>query len=640
MVLRHCMYILEVIPLTKSIRKEVLSYFSTKDVPVGSIVSIEIRKRLVSGLVIGSKDGMHMKSEIKSGTFALKRIRGVAKNTLFQKQFLVAAHAIAEYFATSTGAVLHALLPSKLLVDTTKLHTPHEQIQKRTTHEQTERYVMQDQFEERYASYKSLIRESFAHNQSVLFICPTSEDVLHTHQLLTRGIEEHTCTFTSAMSTTQIIKMWNKAISHERPVLIISTGNYLAIPRHDVGTIIVEKESSPAYRQQMMPYLDIRKCAELYASTIGASFILSDLALRTETLARYEAHEYIDRGTLKFRSLTTADAKVIRMNAKIDGQETPFHIFAPEVLQTIIDGYENNEHTMLFVARKGLAPSIVCSDCGTIVSCTHCSAPMVLYGKEPTDGGNLFRCNVCGDERYAGEKCVTCDGWRLKMLGIGVETVRQALQKEVPDAPITILDSEHISTATQARAAIDAFYTQPGGIMIATEMAIDYLREPIENIVVISIDALLTLPDYAIRERVLRTLLRLRSRATQRFFICTRKAEDALFEYARQGNLADFYREEFKDRKRFLYPPFVTLIKISLLGTPKATEDAMEQAKALLKPYSLLVYPAFTERQRGMVLWHGLLKLERGQWPNETLRKKLQSLPPQFKVVIDAPSLL
>jgi primosomal protein N' len=634
------MYILEVIPLSKSIRKEVLSYFSTKEVPVGSLVTIELRKRIVSGLVIRTKDGTNMKSEIKAGHFALKRVRGISKNTLFQKQFLVAAQRIAEYFATSTGSVLFALLPSKLLADISKLSAPHEQIEKRTTHEQTERYVMQDQFEERYASYKSLIRESFAHNQSVLFICPTSEDVLHTKALLTRGIEDHTFTFVGSMTTAQAVKTWNNAITHEKPVLIICTGNYLAIPRHDVGMIIVEKESSTAYRQQMMPYLDIRTCAELYASTIGASFLLADLALRTETLARYDAHELIDKGTLKFRSLTTADAKLINMKIKNVNGETPFHMFAPEVLDTIYEAHQDNEHTLLFTARRGLSPSIVCSDCGTMVSCTHCSAPMVLYGKEPTDGGNLFRCNVCGDERHAGEMCAHCNGWRLKTLGIGIETVHKEVAHLLPGAPIYILDSEHAKTSVQARAIIDAFYAQPGGILIATEMAIDYLREPVENIIVVSIDALLTLPDYAIRERVLRTLLRLRSRASKRFFISTRKAEDTLFEYARQGNLADFYREEFKDRKRFLYPPFVKLIKISLAGTPKATEDAMIAAQALLKPFSLLIYPAFTERQRGMVVWNGLLKLEPGQWPNEELRKKLMALPPQFKVLVDAPSLL
>lgn len=633
----HTMYILDVIPLTKSIRHETLSYFSSKEVALGSIVTIELRKRLVQGLVVQVRDGAHMKAELKAGHFSLKRIRGVSKNVLFQEQFLLAAQKIAAYFATSTGSVLHALLPAKLLEHIRSLKPPHEQMLKRTNHEQSERYVIQDQFEERYAGYKSLIRESFARQQSILFLCPTGEDVLRTHELLTRGIEDHTFTFTSTMTAPQLVKAWNNAITHEKPVLIIATGTFLTIPRHDLGVIIVEKESANSYRQQQMPYLDVRTCAELYASTIGASFFLADLALRTETLARYDAHEFVDRGSLKFRSLTTADAKVIDMKKP---QGNTFHIFDPILIEALRDAHNESEHTLLFTARKGLAPSIVCSDCGTIVSCHQCSAPMVLYGKDPTEGGNIFRCHVCGDERHAGEKCVHCDGWRLKTLGIGVETVSTEIHNTFPDATVFILDSEHATTGLQARKIIDAFYAKPGSILVATEMALSYLREPIENIFVVSIDALLSLPDYAIRERMLRTLMRLRSRATKRFFVSSRKADDPLFEYARQGNLADFYREELKDRKRFLYPPFAKLIKISIAGTPKATEDAMRHAQELLKPFSLLIYPAFTERQRGTTVWNGLLKLKPGEWPNEELRKKLMALPPQFKVVVDAPSLL
>ncbi|MEY2640846.1 MAG: primosomal protein [Candidatus Parcubacteria bacterium] len=635
------MYILEVMPLTKSIKKETLSYFSSRDVAVGSLVTIEVRKRIVQGLVVGVRSAAHSKAELKAEQFALKRVRGISKNTLFQAQFLRAAQNIAQYFATSTGSVLYALLPSTLLKEVSKLKAPHEQIKKYTDTAQTERYVMQDQFEERYASYKSLIRESFAKHQSILFICPTSEDVLRTHELLARGIDEHTIVLSTTMTATQLVTAWNKAVTHEKPVLIIATGTFLSIPRHDIGTIIIEKESSSAYRHIQMPYLDIRTCAELYARTIGASFFLADLVLRTETLARYDAHEFVDRGSLKFRSLTTADAQIIDMRkTSASGTTEPFRIFAPAFVETLTEAHEASEHTVLFAARKGLAPSVVCADCGTIVSCAACSAPVVLYGKKATESGNRFRCHVCGDERDAGELCSHCGGWRLQTLGIGVETVASELARTLPEATVFILDGEHAKTAVQARKIIDTFYATPGSILIATEMAISYLREPVEHVLVVTIDALFSLPDYAIRERILRILLRLRSRASKRFFVATRRADDKLFEYARQGNLADFYREEFKDRKQFLYPPFAKLIKLSVAGTPKATEDAMLAAKELLKPHALLVYPAFTERQRGVAVWHGLLKLKPDEWPNDELHRKLTSLPPQFKVLIDAPSLL
>lgn len=628
-------------PLTKSIKKESLTYFSSQDISIGSIVSIELRKKTIQGIVLESEDGSNLKEQIKSQTYSLRKIKGVSKNVIFQAQLMEAASEAADYFATSTGSILNTLIPAKILESIKFLSPPKDQVKRNTSSKQAERYVIQDQFEERYASYKSLVRESFAKKESVLFLCPTGEDVDRTKELLTKGIEDHVFSFKSDMTSKQMVTSWNKALLHEKPVLIISTGSFIAIPRHDLGAIILEQESSNSYRVQRNPYTDIRKCAELYAKAIGARLYFGDLSLRTETLARYDNHEFMEEGTLKFRSLTQAEALIIDMKRDRSNAGDVFQILSNEIINAIKASTEENEQTFIFAARKGLASSVVCSDCGTIVSCTECSAPMVLHGKDPTDGGNVFRCHVCGEERGAAEKCVTCDSWRLRMLGIGVETVTEEVKKQFPNLEVFVLDGQHAKTAKQAKEIIDNFYKKPGGVLIGTEMALGYLRDPVENVAIASIDSLFSIPDFSIREKILRTLFRLRSLATKRFYISTRKADDPIFEYARQGNLADFYRDEFKDRSKFEYPPFKKLIKISVAGTPKATEKAIEETRAVLEPWELIIYPAFTEKVKGKTVWNGLLKLDNKDWPNnKDLKNKLMSLPPQFKVVVDPTSLL
>ncbi|MBP7846482.1 MAG: hypothetical protein KA007_03510, partial [Candidatus Pacebacteria bacterium] len=468
----------------------------------------------------------------------------------------------------------------------------------------------------------------------------TIEDINKTKQLISKGIEDHTFTFNSAMTTVQLIKSWNNVIEHNRPVLIIGTGSFLSIPRHDIGTIIIEQESSNSYRTQSMPYIDIRNCAENYASIIGARFFLGDIALRSETLARYDTHEFLEEGTLKFRALSTAESKIIDMKKDHSNAGNVFSLLSNETTDVLKNAKLENEHTFIFTARRGLSPSIICSDCGTVVICKNCSSPVVLYGKDPMQGGNIFQCHTCGDVRRAGEKCVHCDSWKLKMLGIGVEGVAEKIKEQFPDLTLFILDSHHAKTSKQAREIIDAFYEKAGSVLIGTEMALHYMRDPIENVLVASIDSLFSIPDFAIRERILRILLRLRAKATRRFQISTRRANDSIFENARQGNLADFYRNEFCDRKKYGYPPFVQLIKISVAGTPKASEKAILDAKKILEPYDLLVYPAFTERQKGKMIWNGILKIDPKSWPDENLRKKLMVLPPQFKIVVDTPSIL
>src|SRR5690606_3758575 len=151
-----------IMPLTKSIRVEHLTYFSTKDVEIGSLVTMELRKRIVTGIVVNKKDALASKEELKSQSFSLKKIRSVSKNTILQNQFISACQKTAEHFATSTGAVINSLVPKKVFENIKELKSPEMQINPIDLNEQSEKYVIQDQFEERYASYKSLVRESFA----------------------------------------------------------------------------------------------------------------------------------------------------------------------------------------------------------------------------------------------------------------------------------------------------------------------------------------------------------------------------------------------------------------------------------------------------------------------------------------------
>jgi primosomal protein N' (replication factor Y) len=253
---------------------------------------------------------------------------------------------------------------------------------------------------------------------------------------------------------------------------------------------------------------------------------------------------------------------------------------------------------------------------------------------------NYFRCHHCGLERTAGEKCMHCNSWRLKTLGIGVEGVVEEFKKLFPKNTFFLLSSDVAKTPKEARKIISLFYNTPGSTLIGTEMALLYLHKEIENTAVASIDSRFAIPDFQIRENILSTLLRIRSLATQTFIIQTRKVNDPIFEQAVKGNLVDFYMDEFQARKKFNYPPFSLLIKITVSGDKARILNEFEELKEYLRPYELLTYPAFIEKQKNKSILHGVIKVPRSAWVDVSLVSLLSKLPPQFRVVVDAESLL
>lgn len=645
------MRIVTVIPIARGISKDTLTYFTKKDVQLGSIVSIPLRSKTAYGLVTGSREATEIKSELKSLTYSIKKIDQIESHSFLSPDFVGAVSEIADYSASSIGAVLSVLIPKTVLEGNEELSFKRRDSPKGSH----ETLLLQTDDEERYATYKSLIREEFARNRSVFFCLPTTEDLQSARPSLEKGIEKFTYILHGGLPKKEIISLWKKIILEEHPLLILATGSFLSIPRSDWGTFVFEKESSRAYKMQTRPFIDIRTAGQIIGKYYKARVVFGDTLLRAETLWKEKSGEFNELAPLKFRSLTTATCDLVDVRAPQDMKKKEFMILSPELKELILKTKENNEHIFLFCGRKGLFPMTVCSDCGTVVVCKNCNAPVVLYGptspKAITQGNpstraklgtgrSLFVCNHCGERRDALELCKHCGGWRLNPLGIGIERVAEEVEELIKKVGVIIMDKEHIKNHKQAVKARDLFYNTPGAICVGTEMALTYLNQKIENTSVVSLDSFFSIPDFQINEKIFHILLSLRAMSEKRMLVQTRQENTKLFDQALKGNLIDFYRDEIEERKSIGFPPFTTYIKISLEGEKNAIKKQMEETLELMKPYELSVFDAWNPGNRSNYTMHGLISLPEGKWLDKVLLLKLRSLSPQFSVKIDPDTLL
>ena len=644
------MKVLRVIPLSRAIEKETLSYFSGEDVSPGSLVTIPLRKKTVLALVTSAGDVAELKADIKNAAYSLKKIKSVRKGTYFLPAFLEACEKTGEYFAGTTGGVAGALIPQPILHElkegrSKELASPTTQKKETDTKLIGEKYLLQEEEKERIAFYKSLVREEFAQGHSVFFCLPTVQDMERISPHLTRGIEEFSYIFHSHVSKKDIVASWKKALHEKHPVLIVGTGMYFSIPRTDIKTVVVERENAGGYKVPYRPFFDIRTFSEFFARALGAKLIWGDLMLRTETLWRREQGHFLERFPLKFRSLTNAEQKCVDMTKIYDHTGKEKFVLMSNTLKTHMrEAREHDERTFLLSARRGLYPITLCSDCGKTVLCEKCNAPLVLHGKKETATAtrskNIFMCHWCGVRVESHDTCAHCGGWRLTSLGIGAERIEKELEKLFPGTTIFRLDKDTASTRKKALKIIEKFYASPKSILIGTEMAIPYLENKMETVAVVSIDALFTLADFRISERVFSLLLRLRSRASRNFIIQTRVPEFPLFTHLMKGNLLDFYREEITLREKFNYPPFSALIKVSTATTKQKLVEDVTLLKTLLEAYNPEIYPAFISKVKNSYLINVLMRVKHSSWPDSKLLSILYSLPPSFTIRVDPESIL
>ena len=636
------MKLIGVIPIARGISKEKLSYFSAEDLPIGAIVSIPLRSKTSPAIVISSQDVLEEKANIKNGDFSLKKISKKKSAELFLPEFIETCHDASRYFAATTGAVLHSVVPSVILESLDKVTTNESPKKNKGT--DAEKFVLQADDEERFANYKSIIREEFAKGFSVFFCLPTIQEIKKAYDILPKGIEPYTFILHSGLGKKEILTTWNKILNEKHCVLILATSSFFSIPRTDIGTIIIDHESSRSFKSSHRPFLDTRHFAEKLSEKINARLILGDILLRTETIWRHKNNELYELYPLKFRSLTTSEQKIVDMRYKKDEEssgrekeETKFKVLSDSLLELIYNNQEENENMFIFAARRGLSPSTLCADCSTIVKCHSCESPVVLH---TSTRGNFFLCHRCGERRDAHERCQQCSSWRLTTLGIGTELVENEILAKLPNVKIFRLDMDTVNTHKKACLLMEKFYSSPGSILIGTEMALPYIDDKVQNSAVVSIDSFFSLPDFRINERIINILLKIRSFTAKRFILQTRNAEATVFDYATKGNLADFYRDEISNRKQLEYPPFSTLIKITLTGDKELVIKEMERVQKMIEPHVIDVFPAFIPGLGGKFIMHGLIKIPRGQWFSEELLNKLRSLPPCFSVNVDPESLL
>jgi primosomal protein N' (replication factor Y) len=372
------MFIIEVIPISKSMKVDTLSYFTLKELTIGSIVTVPLRSKNISAIVISIRNAEDIKSEIKSASFSLKKLDKVKSKEFFGKEFMEMVKELAEYNATSIGSVISTLVPEYLLKNIGKLKTENRDDKiKLKSNITKEKFAVQGDDEERYGEWKSLIRQEFAKKKSILFINPTIEDAEHSFELLEKGIEGYAFILHGSLEPKRIVETWNKIIQEDHPVVIITTGAFLSIYRSDIETIILDKEGSKSYKIQKRPYLDIRNAVEILANKMNAKIFFADNFLRIETLYRETEGEIIQSSPFKFRSLSTATDCLIDMKIK-KGFDTKFQILSREIQELILKSRNNSEQMIILATRRGISPTTICGDCQTIVNCNKCSSPVVL----------------------------------------------------------------------------------------------------------------------------------------------------------------------------------------------------------------------------------------------------------------------
>jgi primosomal protein N' len=638
------MKIVTVIPLEKTAFSGVLTYFSSKDIALGSIVSVSIRNKKILALAVSTEEASDIKGNIKGMDFNLRKIIDIKENSIFRPELISSAFLTADYFGTNKNSVLSTLIPAILKTEYDKLPRikifPDRDFSSQNI--RSEKLILQISKKERISVYKTLIRENFAAKKSVFIVLPTEEDVKDYLEILGKGIGQFAFGLSSGHSPKKILASVKEIMVQEHPILIVATAPFLSIPRYDLGVIILEHESSNAYKTIKRPHLDLRVFAEIFASKIGVKFIMSDTMLRFETIGRIDTDNLTPMHPLSYR----VD---IENNLSILDKGEKFKVLDDAAVEAIKTAISEKKNVFVFALRKGLATMTVCRDCGQIVGCDNCGSPVVLYLSK--DGKKrMFICNKCKREMRNDTHCVSCGSWNLMPLGIGTDTVAQAIKASIPKANIFKLDKETAKTAKGAEKIVKDFDKEAGAILVGTEMALFYIKNKIPLTIIASFETLWGIPNFKMSEKIIQLVLSMAGKTKEKFIIQTKNINDPAILALQSGNLLQFVRGELDDRKALGYPPFKRFIKITHTGDKAESLKVREALSEVFSEYEPEIFSGFVGKIKNKYITNALIKINPVRWSlpelspggsiDANLLAKIANLPSIFEIFVDPEDLL
>jgi primosomal protein N' (replication factor Y) len=402
--------------------------------------------------------------------------------------------------------------------------------------------------------YLQRMRDIIDQGKQVLVLVP---EIGLTPQLVRRfrdrlGIEP--ALLHSGLTDSARLAAWRAARSATAS-LIVGTRSAIFTPLKNAGLIIVDEEHDHSFKQQEGLRYSARDLAIARAKHLDIPVILGTATPTLEMLqhCRSGAYEHI----LLSNRAGGAKPPTIRL---VDTVRSPVTDGISEPLAAAIATHLGaNGQVLLFLNRRGFAPTLICASCGHIAGCERCDSRMTVHARN-----KQLRCHHCGACRPLAEQCSEC-GQAVRPLGEGTERLEDSLRQRFPDRSVKRIDSD----TTQLKGAMDeALRSATAGdadILVGTQMLSKGHHFPNLTLVgIVNADQGLFGSDFRSSERLAQSVVQVAGRAGREsrageVLIQTAFPDNEFWSTLINGGYRQVSAEALAERELTRWPPFTRL---------------------------------------------------------------------------------
>ncbi|HKW08008.1 MAG TPA: primosomal protein N' [Candidatus Dormibacteraeota bacterium] len=468
--------------------------------------------------------------------------------------------------------------------------------------------------------YLAAAERALAEGLRVLILVP---EISLTPQLVQRvraRLDAPVAVLHTQLTELERAQQWWRTRRGEAQVVLGSRSAVFA-PIARLGLICLDEEGSATYKQDRTPRYDAEWVARRLAEVTGARLVMGSA---TPSVATY--HE-ADTGQIALATVTHRirghDAEVELVDMRDEAATGNRQPLSRRLVEVVTRTLENEEQTILYLNRRGLATYVMCRDCGRSVQCLGCSVALVQHAE--IDG---LVCHYCGYARAMPSVCDHCGSRNIRALGLGTQRLEGMVKKLWPQARVLRLDSDIARGPDSYFRVWEEFSERRVDILVGTQLVTRGFDLPAVTCVgVVDADLPLHFPDYRSAENTFSLVAQVAGRAGRtgrpsRVIVQTSNPEHYSLRCAASNDYEGFYRAELPARQAFVFPPFAELAVLTRTDRDdaKAAASAREAAESIAAGLlrdgidGIRVMgpsPAFIHRLRGEYRWQVTLKGDR-----------------------------
>ena len=406
--------------------------------------------------------------------------------------------------------------------------------------------------------YLRLIERVLAQGRRALVLVP---EIGLTPQLLGRFRERFDAPMAvlhSALSDSERLGGWREA-SSGRARIVLGTRSVVFAPVPDLGLVVVDEEHDASYKQHEGGFhYSARDLAVVRARHAGAPVVLGSATPSLETLHNVAAGRYA-RLTLPRRAAEAQPPRLALLDLRTSAVRSG--IATPAVL-AIERHLADDGQVLVFLNRRGYAPTLLCTACGWIAPCRDCDARLTVH----LAAGRL-RCHHCGADAPLPARCTQC-GFAVKPVGQGTERIEETLAALFPGVRIARLDRDVVRRRGELEEVMRRMSSGEARILVGTQMVTKGHDFPnVTLVVVLNADQGLFSTDFRAPERLAQTIVQVAGRAGRgakpgEVLIQTEFPEHPLLQSLLAEGYDGFARAALEERAQAAWPPFSRLAAV------------------------------------------------------------------------------